>query len=190
MASPSPPMQGRFSSRLSPALALATRGVSKVDDIGDGIHWLDEAAGAACSFPADTPVATPDGDVAIGDIWPGDIVLAWDETSGRLVERPVTAVSVHLDEALTVLDIDGEKIVATPDHPFLTVDRGWIVAGALQPGDHFQRADGGTGAVSTAGTREEFRHGCGTSLWRKFTHLRLAKANGSCTTTAAPFMTC
>ena len=53
----------------------------------------------------------------------------------------------HDDPATTYLDIAGERLVATPEHPFYTKERGWVDAGELQLGEHIRQADGEYGAV-------------------------------------------
>jgi len=122
----------------------ALRWLGKGDDV---IRWLDDAAEAACSFPADTAVATPSGSELIGDVDVGDRVLAYDPATGDTQARAVTAVSVHRDRAITRVLVDGETVVTTPDHPFLTVDRGWVNAGDLRPGERLVSATGHRGAV-------------------------------------------
>ena len=62
-------------------------------------------------------------------------------------ERSVTATSVHRDSEITRVLVDGETVVTTPDHPFLTVDRGWVNAGDLRSGDRLVSATGRSGAV-------------------------------------------
>ena len=49
--------------------------------------------------------------------------------------------------------VDGETVVTTPDHPFLTEDRGWVDAGDLRPGDQLVSATGHHGAVFAVVTR-------------------------------------
>jgi RHS repeat-associated protein len=115
---------------------------------GDALRWLDEGAGAACSFTPQTLVATRDGRVPISSIEVGDIVLAWDQASGAIVERSVTAVLPHLDDEIARVTIDGQIITTTPDHPFYTIEAGWVEAGLLWPGAHVQTT-AGSGVVAS-----------------------------------------
>ena len=128
----------------------AMRWLGKGDDL---IRWVDDAAEAACSFPADTAVATPDGSEPIGEVDVGDTVLAYDPATGETEERAVTATSVHRDSEITRVLVDGETVVTTPDHPFLTAGRGWVAAGDLRPGDELVSATGPSGAVFAVTTR-------------------------------------
>lgn len=45
--------------------------------------------------------------------------------------------------------VDGDSIDTTPDHPFLTADRGWVEARDLRVGEPVWSADGSTGAVAS-----------------------------------------
>ena len=131
-----------FVTGLGAASRLA-RGADEAVSLADtGLHYLDDLARAACSFSADTPVATPEGEVPISGIEVGDLVLAWDEASGTLVERKVTAVLPHPDDEIARLTLDDGEVTTTPDHPFLTLERGWVEAGRLWPGAHVKTADG------------------------------------------------
>lgn len=117
--------------------AVIRAGAHVADHVDDAIgitHYADEVIGAACSFTSDTLVATPDGPVPISTIEVGDIVLAWDETTDEVVQRRVTAVLPHPDDEIARVTIDGAVVTTTPDHPFYSVDAGWVEAGQLQPG--------------------------------------------------------
>lgn len=122
----------------------AVRTAEHADEAIGGIKWLDEAAQAACSFTGDTLVATPDGPVPISEIEIGDVVLAWDEAAGEVVEREVTAVMPHPDDEIAVLALEDGDVTTTPDHPFFTTERGWVEAGQLWPGAHVRSVRGTT----------------------------------------------
>ncbi len=54
------------------------------------------------------------------------------------------------DDPLTgTVVIDGEAIETTPEHPFYTVEHGWVLAKDLQSGDHVPNAVGGSGRVDS-----------------------------------------
>jgi RHS repeat-associated protein len=128
--------------------AKAASGVGAAATAG---KYSDEAAGAVkamCSFSADTPVATADGDEPIAQLDVGDEVLAYDEASGETGRFPVQAVLVHLDRAIVRLTIDDEQLETTPEHPFFSEQRGWTPAAALRVGEPIRRADGSAGAVA------------------------------------------
>ena len=126
-------------------------GLGHVDDVvrlGDeGIRYVDDVIAAACSFSADTPVATEDGPVRIDQVEPGDEVIAYDPATGQAGRQRVTAVVSHLDDQIETLLVDEETILTTPDHLFLTTDRGWIPAVNLRVGEAIRKADGTSGVV-------------------------------------------
>ncbi|HEX5824895.1 MAG TPA: RHS repeat-associated core domain-containing protein [Candidatus Limnocylindrales bacterium] len=122
-----------------------------VDDAGDVIRYIGEGAAAMCSFAPETFVATPDGSRRISSIRPGDTVLAWDQVTNALVERTVTAASQHRDTEVAVVTVDGATITTTPDHPFYTLEDGWIEAGQLRLGTHV-KARIGSGVVDSVTT--------------------------------------
>ena len=116
--------------------AAATAAMAKLDTGGTG-----------CSFDADTPVATLDGQRAIGALQVGDTVLAFNEATGMLEADPITHVWVNHDPAIEQLTLSGETLDTTPEHPFFTSERGWVAAGELLVGEHVRRLDGSWGVI-------------------------------------------
>lgn len=115
-------------------------------------------APAPCSFTADTLVTTTEGEQAISQIELGDLALAFHEATGTTGYYTVTAVVRHLDPILVKLQLAGESIVTTPEHPFYVVESApwltheatqghWVPAGELAIGDAIRQADGTTGTV-------------------------------------------
>jgi len=98
---------------------------------------------------ASTLVATPSGPQPIAQVEVGDEVMATDELSGTTAAYPVTAVWSHGDRVTGTVVINGESISVTPDHPFMTVGRGWQQAANLQVGDHIVSVRGEPGLVTT-----------------------------------------
>ena len=86
----------------------------------------------------------------ITEVREGDAVLAWDEASGTTGSYRVVATWVNADPATTYLTIDGDRLLATPAHPFATQERGWVPAGLLKIGEHIRKAGGGWGVVRAA----------------------------------------
>ena len=103
--------------------------------------------GAFCSFSGATLVRTARGDIPISEVDVGDEVFANDETTGETGTYPVSAVWSHDDPITGTVTIDGEPIETTPNHPFRTVERGWLAAGDLQPGDAVVSLAGVPGVV-------------------------------------------
>ncbi|MBI4493717.1 MAG: hypothetical protein HY690_13075, partial [Chloroflexi bacterium] len=99
------------------------------------------------SFSADTPVQTADGPRPIASLKVGDLVLAYDEATGSLGLYPITELISYEDEQVVKLAIDGEVLATTPEHPFFTLEHGWLPAQALTAGLHVRKSDGGFGIV-------------------------------------------
>jgi intein/homing endonuclease len=100
----------------------------------------------ACSYCVETGtmIATPEGQVPVEQIRDGDPVLAYDSSSGRLVEAHADRkVSREVDEVLEIRI--GERVLrVTEDHPLMT-RRGWVRAGDLTEDDEVLCDDGRTG---------------------------------------------
>ena len=115
--------------------------------VGYGIRQWAAALPIDCSFSTDTLVATRSGGQAIGTLQEGDVVLAFDQALGITGMYTVTAVLVHIDPTIVYVTIDGERIETTPDHPFFTLEYGWLSAGELAVGTHIRKANGDYGVV-------------------------------------------
>ena len=76
-------------------------------------------------------------------------MLAYDEETGRTGSYTVTEVWVHEDGVIEYLEVGGETVETTPEHPFYTRERGWVAAGFLREGERVRRADGGYGEVGS-----------------------------------------
>ncbi|MFN8444518.1 MAG: polymorphic toxin-type HINT domain-containing protein [Caldilineaceae bacterium] len=117
------------------------------------------------SFSADTLVMTARGLRPISELIEGDLVLAWDEATGKQGYFVVTDTISHVDPQIVLLTLDGdpssgsgtETLETTAEHPFyvvegnqwlpLTVNGRWVEVGELQVGDDVLQADGTTGEV-------------------------------------------
>jgi len=128
-------------------------------------------------FPAGTVVQTPDGGKPIETVADGDRVYAYDLSAGRWVTTAAVAVHSYdfAGEMITV-EVGGESIQATWNHPFLVV-RGdaldgrrrpmdlpdgepvstshgrWVEARDLRAGDVLLTRSGGTSVVSAVASR-------------------------------------
>jgi len=112
----------RSTRKLDDAPALA-RNASKTDDVFDGttnqFRVLNEC------FSRETPVATPAGPKAIGEIEPGELVFAHDFETGRWLPRRVLERHDSLyNGPLVAITTDGGTIQTTLYHPF------WVLRGS------------------------------------------------------------
>ncbi|HPH98642.1 MAG TPA: polymorphic toxin-type HINT domain-containing protein [Anaerolineaceae bacterium] len=115
--------------------------------IGYGISRVAGLISSPCSFSADTPVATEEGEKPIEEVEVGDRVLAYDEGARSTGYYTVIDKLAHEDQQLVNLVIDGEEIETTPEHPFYTMEEGWVPAGSLWMGAHILQADGTNGII-------------------------------------------
>jgi hypothetical protein len=77
----------------------------------------------------------------------GDRVLAYDEGARTTGYYTVINKLAHEDRQLVNLVIDDEEIETTPEHPFYTMEGGWVPAGSLWIGAHILQADGTNGII-------------------------------------------
>jgi hypothetical protein len=165
---------GAATGGLSPLGGAALRQVTKrfgSEAVADGETALK---GTVCglSFSADTKVATPQGPRPIASIKPGDKVLAYDPETKRVTTQSVERVFVNHDSDRVDVTLDTtrtsdkngpagaavesatethgtETIHTTANHPWLTADRGWVDAGALQIGEPVELANGSLALVES-----------------------------------------
>ena len=104
--------------------------------------------GTSC-FVAGTPVATRDGLEPIESIAAGDEVLSAAGPGGTLVFKRVVRTFVTADQPLVEVRVAGgfSALHATPNHPFFTLDRGWVDAESLTPGEPLRDATLGVTTV-------------------------------------------
>ena len=86
-------------------------------------------------FVAGTLVQTEDGEAAIEEITAGDYVWAWEETTDTVALKQVVETYVNETDELVHIFVNGEEIVATPEHPFYSPVKGWTDAVHLRAGD-------------------------------------------------------
>jgi Pretoxin HINT domain len=87
-------------------------------------------------FAEGTPVLLADGArKAIEQVEAGDCVLSRHEGTGEIAEQPVMRKWIHQRKpTLTLRLSDGSAIETTRVHPFFVKGKGFVAAGALQPG--------------------------------------------------------
>jgi RHS repeat-associated protein len=99
-----------------------------------------------CSFTDVTPVSTPDGLRAIGELKIGDRVLARNEVTGAYSFKPITKVFRHQEQMKVRLTLEDpatgqtDVVETTTEHPFHVPGQGFVAAASLKPGDPVSRA--------------------------------------------------
>ncbi|WP_189087121.1 polymorphic toxin type 30 domain-containing protein, partial [Promicromonospora citrea] len=102
--------------------------------------WCKLGFGAC--FVAGTPVLTVDGPRPIEEIRVGDKVWTRNLDTGTDELALVAETFVHQTLVLYHLTIGGQRISTTAEHPFMTADRGWQMAGNLRVGDVLVTVEG------------------------------------------------
>ncbi len=100
----------------------------------------------AC-FVAGTPVLTSDGYISIENVKVGEKVWSKNELTGEKSLKEVVRTFVNETHELVHVYVNGEEIVATPEHPFYVTTKGWVGAGELRHGDILSLQSGGVAAV-------------------------------------------
>jgi RHS repeat-associated protein len=95
----------------------------------------DFATGIPPCFTAGTLVATEDVLKPIEEIKVGDHVWALDPEKGEARLAEVSAAYERKADRLYIIELEGETIETTREHPFWVRGKGWIEAGNLVEGD-------------------------------------------------------
>ena len=131
----------------------------KGDEVADGAKSVDNIP-CPNSFSGDTLVMTAGGAKPIAELVEGDIVLAYNEATGKVGPYPIVDTISHVDPTIVLLTIDGELIETTAEHPFYEMEGApWLVMGQtegrwtdaldLRAGDRVWKADGTSGVVQS-----------------------------------------
>lgn len=90
-----------------------------------------------CSYciTPDTLITTPDGLKKAGEIQEGDQVISFSQDTLKPETDLVTAVGSRETDELYVIEVDGQSVNVTDEHPFYTKDRGWVEARHLTEDD-------------------------------------------------------
>ena len=117
----------------------AAKIADRVDDAGDALTTVGKIDNiditVDCCFVAGTVILTENGKVPIEEIQVGDYVWAWDEESGNVALKRVEDTFIRESSELVHIYVNGEEIIATPEHPFYTPVYGWTSAAHLRAGD-------------------------------------------------------
>ena len=151
--------RGLFEKIAKAAWECADPGLQYDDTINDW-HTNPETgritASNPCCFTGDTLVSTSTGLLAIEDVvklvQDGQqvVVSAWDEASDRFLERSVVRgwVAGHTRDLVRVITDSGPQGMSTPDHRYLTLERGWVEARELRTGESLRSPSGSVRVVS------------------------------------------
>ena len=144
-----------FSNYFNDALSAAADGFAAGAITGAIMGGISGGLNPKYCFEAGTPIATANGAVAIENIAIGDMVWSYDYKTGEKSLKPVTATTVRETKQVISVEIGGEKIVTTPEHPFYVINNdkynGYVAAKYLSVGDCVKTADGGYLEITVIG---------------------------------------
>lgn len=109
-----------------------------------GGAYLRLQQGTPACFAAGTMILTAAGLTAIENIRAGDRVISTNPDTFEVAEKTVVETYVRKVQKLVHLEIDGELIDTTVDHPFYVKDVGFVDAGRLAVGDKLLNSEGST----------------------------------------------
>lgn len=107
---------------------------------------------AGYCFVAGTQVATPQGFKTIDVIKEGDEVFTKDMNTGKNISQRVSAVTKKMANKLVRLVIGKDTVMATPEHPFYTENKGWVFAGDIKKGIRLLTMAGTFATITNVGT--------------------------------------
>jgi hypothetical protein len=122
---------------------LAVGALTIVGGVMNAKQAARAAQGLSNCFIAGTAVLAAVGVVAIEEIEVGDLVWAYDDTTGDVaLKEVVQTFENETYELTTVRTNDGQEIASTPTHPYFVQEIGWILAKDLWAGDKLLNVNG------------------------------------------------
>lgn len=108
---------------------------------GRSTDYISPSFGHGCLYDCsycvtpDTLITTPDGLKKAGEIQEGDQIISFSLDILKPEIDLVTAIGSRETDELYVIEVDGQNVTVTGEHPFYTKDRGWVEARHLTEDD-------------------------------------------------------
>lgn len=118
-------------------MSLTQKVTRKALDIkfsGRSSDYISPSFGYGCRFECsycvtpDTLITTPAGLKKAEEIQEGDEVISFCQDTLQPEIDLVTAIGSRETDELYVIEVDGQSVTVTSEHPFYTKDRGWVEA--------------------------------------------------------------
>ena len=129
--------------------ALATLSIAsklfgnKINKLKEKINTaIDEAGLSGTCFVAGTLIFTTMGLIPIENITTNTMVYSFDPATLEVAEKQVEDVFVKESSKLINIEVNGETIKTTPDHPFYVPQKGFTRAIELRAGDELYTVNG------------------------------------------------
>ena len=113
----------------------------KIRESGRSTDYISPSFGFGCLLNCsycvtpDTMITTPDGLKKAEEIQEGDQVISFCQDTLKPETDLVTAIGSRETDELYVIEVDGQNVTVTGEHPFYTKDRGWVEARHLTEDD-------------------------------------------------------
>jgi hypothetical protein len=103
--------------------------------IGAMVGYSTHSAAFSNCFVAGTLIKTSEGDKPIEDIEVGDLVYSENPETGETELKPVVNLFRNEKTDLVHIQVNGQEITTTNEHPFYVIEKGWVFAKDLRAGD-------------------------------------------------------
>ncbi len=108
---------------------------------GRSTDFISPSFGHGCLYDCsycialDTIITTPNGVKMAGEIQEGDQVISFSLDTLQVETDLVTAIGQRDTDELYVIEVNGQSVTVTAEHPFYTKHKGWVEARYLTEDD-------------------------------------------------------
>ena len=112
-----------------------------IRESGRSTDFISPSFGHGCLFNCtycvtpDTLITTPFGLKMAEKIQEGDSIISFSLDTWQFETDLVSAVGERDTDELYVIEVDGQNVTVTGEHPFYTKNRGWVKAEHLTEDD-------------------------------------------------------
>ena len=122
-------------------LEKVTRKTFTIRESGRSSDYITPSFGYGCLLSCsycvtpDTIITTPFGPKMAGEIQEGDQVISFSLNNEKVETDLVTAIGQRDIDELYVIEVHGQSVAVTGEHPFYTKNKGWVEAKHLTEDD-------------------------------------------------------
>lgn len=96
----------------------------------------NEGGGIGTCFTLDTPIWTPEGEIPIGELKPGQRIVSFNEVTGEVdMDDEIAEVLDHEAAGFYTFTFGHGPLKVTPEHPLLVANNIFVLADMFQLGD-------------------------------------------------------
>lgn len=118
-----------------------SRKTFKIRESGRSSDYISPSFGFGCLLECgycvtpETLITTPHGVKMAGEIQEGDQIISFSLDIEKAETDLVTVIGQRDTDELYVIEVDGQSVTVTGEHPFYTKNRGWVEAQYLTEDD-------------------------------------------------------